>query len=298
MEDDIDIIANEAKPEAVATPHESPSTVRSIRRLDLMPLSNGMLDTTADELSTNEFPAVSPLKSRSLNLNQRLAESTSTTSTPKSILSPTKKEGPRPQKNVSFNKSVDAEATTEVFFEDLPKGPSAKKKPGRKPKQAQPAVVATDEIVCGVCSRPDSQAPNEIILCDNCDFAVHQMCYGVREIPEGDWLCKSCAQEDVLGLTKKPTEEASEIAANSVTAPAIEVPDIPNLDHHLRTLQRVLLDRCNGRRTIRMFGQQDQYEKAHQLIEQTVVAGEGNSMLLIGPRGCGKTTVCIHVFAC
>ncbi|EHK48172.1 hypothetical protein TRIATDRAFT_172772, partial [Trichoderma atroviride IMI 206040] len=151
-----------------------------------------------------------------------------------------------------------------------------------------------DEIVCGVCSRPESQAPNEIILCDNCDFAVHQMCYGVRDIPDGDWLCNSCAQEDALGIAKKPTEEEAPDAAADTTVtptPAIEVPDIPNLDHHLRALQRVLLDRCNGRRTIRMFGQQDQYEKAHQLVEQTVVAGEGNSMLLIGPRGCGKTTM-------
>lgn len=196
---------------------------------------------------------------------------------------------------MSFNKGGDDEATSEVFFEDLPKEPVVKKKPGRKPKNAQPVAVATDEIVCGVCSRPDSRAPNEIILCDNCDFAVHQMCYGVREIPDGEWLCNSCAQEDALGIAKKPTEEeALEAAADTAvtSTPAVEVPDIPNLDHHLRALQRVLLDRCNGRRTIRMFGQQDQYEKAHQLVEQTVVAGEGNSMLLIGPRGCGKTTVC------
>jgi origin recognition complex subunit 4 len=286
----------EVKSEAVAVPHESPSTVRSIKRHDFIPLTNGIIDNTADELSTNEYPAISPLKNRSLNLNERLAESTGAGVTPKGILSPSKKRGPRPQKNVSFNKGVDAEVTTDVFFEDLPKEPSAKKKPGRKPKQVQPIAVATDEIICGVCSRPDSQAPNEIILCDNCDFAVHQMCYGVREIPEGDWLCKSCAQEDVLGIAKKPTEEAPEITADPVVAPVIEVPDIPNLDYHLRALQRVLLDRCSGRRSVRMFGQQDQYEKAQQLIEQTVVAGEGNSMLLIGPRGCGKTTVYTYIF--
>ncbi|KAH6610560.1 hypothetical protein Trco_000580 [Trichoderma cornu-damae] len=291
-EGNIDANTDEAKAETAAVPHESPSTVRSLKRPDFMPLSNGITDTTADEFSTNEYPTISPLKTRSVNLTQRLAESTGAVATPKGILSPSKKRGRRPQKNVSFHTSIDAEAPAEVFFEDLPKEPSAKKKPGRKPKQAQPAVVvAADEIVCGVCSRPDSQAPNEIILCDNCDFAVHQMCYGVQEIPEGDWLCKSCAQEGVLGLTKKPTEEAPEIAADAVAAPAMEVPDIPNLDYHLRTLQRVLLDRCNGRRSIRMFGQQDQYEKAHQLIEQTVAAGEGNSMLLIGPRGCGKTTM-------
>ncbi|KAL8809829.1 MAG: hypothetical protein Q9223_002086 [Gallowayella weberi] len=35
----------------------------------------------------------------------------------------------------------------------------------------------------------------------------------------------------------------------------------------------------------------EEYRKAHQLVTQTVLAGEGNSMLLIGPRGCGKTTL-------
>jgi len=45
-----------------------------------------------------------------------------------------------------------------------------------------------------------------------------------------------------------------------------------------------------------MFGQEETYEKAKQLVEQTVVAGEGNSMLLIGPRGCGKTTVSLCRF--
>ncbi|KAL8909445.1 MAG: hypothetical protein Q9171_005043 [Xanthocarpia ochracea] len=35
----------------------------------------------------------------------------------------------------------------------------------------------------------------------------------------------------------------------------------------------------------------EEYRKLHQLVAQTVLAGEGNSMLLIGPRGCGKTTL-------
>lgn len=35
----------------------------------------------------------------------------------------------------------------------------------------------------------------------------------------------------------------------------------------------------------------DENRKLHQLVTQTVLAGEGNSMLLIGPRGCGKTAL-------
>ncbi|KAI5463818.1 origin recognition complex subunit 4 C-terminus-domain-containing protein [Mariannaea sp. PMI_226] len=191
----------------------------------------------------------------------------------KSILTPTKRRG-RPPKSVKFGSGKDANG--EVFFEDLPK----------KPRGRKPSVPKKDEIVCEICSKPDSEPPNEIILCDNCDFAVHQECYEVPEIPEGDWLCKSCAQEDVLKTPKKIAE-----GEEATAAPEAEVPNIVNLDQHVRSLQRVLLDRCTGRRRIKWFGHQEAYEKVHQLIEQTVVAGEGNSMLLIGARGSGKTTL-------
>ncbi|KAG6028595.1 hypothetical protein E4U41_000635, partial [Claviceps citrina] len=215
---------------------------------------------------------------------------------PKGILTPTRKKRGRPRKNVSFNGGLDGE----VYFEDLPKAPSAKKarlakaqnEQEQQQEQQEEQQEQHDGIVCEICSQPDSQAPNEIILCDNCDFAVHQQCYDVAEIPEGEWLCKSCLQEDVLRTPGKPPQQGAEATATTAEpARAVQVPDIANLEQHLRAFQRVLLDRCSGRRRIRIFGQEEAYEKARQVVEQTVLAGEGNSMLVIGPRGCGKTTL-------
>ncbi|GAB0136833.1 hypothetical protein EsDP_00005121 [Epichloe bromicola] len=235
-------------------------------------------------------PAKATVKTKAANVIQPSGTAASAPSkpvsvpAPKGILTPTKKKRGRPRKNVTFNRGVDGE----VFFEDLPKTPSAKKPRMTKARKEQEKY--DDGIACEMCSKPDSQAPNEIILCDNCDFAVHQQCYDVAEIPEGEWLCKSCSQEDVLKTPSKPFEPGAR-AAEAVPVPPAEVPDIPNLEQHLRAFQRVLLDRCSGRRRIRIYGQDEPYEKARQLVEQTVLAGEGNSMLIIGPRGCGKTTL-------
>ena len=47
-----------------------------------------------------------------------------------------------------------------------------------------------DDEVCAICLKPDSEPPNEIIFCENCDMAVHQECYNIPVIPEGDWICR------------------------------------------------------------------------------------------------------------
>ena len=45
---------------------------------------------------------------------------------------------------------------------------------------------------CHVCVGGDSLDGNVILLCDGCDVAVHQACYGVPVIPDGEWFCRPC----------------------------------------------------------------------------------------------------------
>ncbi|KAH3679969.1 hypothetical protein WICMUC_000712 [Wickerhamomyces mucosus] len=49
-----------------------------------------------------------------------------------------------------------------------------------------------DEQKCAVCNSSEGSESNAIIYCDGCDIAVHQDCYGVMFIPEGQWLCRKC----------------------------------------------------------------------------------------------------------
>lgn len=49
-----------------------------------------------------------------------------------------------------------------------------------------------EEAFCAVCADGHSEAPNMIIFCERCDVAVHQRCYDVPVVPEGEWLCWPC----------------------------------------------------------------------------------------------------------
>lgn len=46
--------------------------------------------------------------------------------------------------------------------------------------------------VCSICNDGEVTPDNQIIFCDSCNVAVHQMCYGIDQVPEGDYFCIAC----------------------------------------------------------------------------------------------------------
>ncbi|KAL5348360.1 origin recognition complex subunit 4 [Pseudogymnoascus australis] len=167
-----------------------------------------------------------------------------------------------------------------------------------KPNPRIPIIVEPDEEeeededVCAICENGDSEAPNEIMFCDSCDLAVHQECYNVTTIPEGEWLCSDCQPEDPSEDTAVVQEMVQEVDAESIfDIGGSEPPAIPGLEDHLMTMQRLLLDKLTARKRLKLHDLDDEFQKVYQVVEQTVMSGEGNSMLVIGARGSGKTTL-------
>ena len=215
----------------------------------------------------------------------------------KGILTPRRRGGGQRRKSVAFENGR-TEPGAEVYFEDLPsKATSKAPKPPAQPARKSIALETTkdedggagdnddDDELCTICHKPDSTPPNEIIFCDGCNLAFHQDCYGIPSVPEGDWFCQECSQADSSRLPSSAPHKKAPLVRKKD-----ERPDILNFELHLCCLQRVLLDRCTGRRRIKLRDQDEAHDKTLQLIEQTIVAGEGNSMLVIGARGSGKTT--------
>lgn len=193
-------------------------------------------------------------------------------------------------------------ASAPTTFKPPPKANPAPKPVSKAPttEEEESSSEEEDDELCAVCQSGESEPPNEILFCDNCDRAFHQACCSppVTEVPEDDWLCKDCdpdvlpVQEEVVPLEmeelmKMPVEEPESIEINVESI----APELEGADDHLKVMQARVLEKLMGRTALPLIGLEDEFAKVYQVVEQTVVSGEGNSMLVIGARGCGKTTL-------
>ncbi|EEB07307.1 origin recognition complex subunit Orc4 [Schizosaccharomyces japonicus yFS275] len=62
-------------------------------------------------------------------------------------------------------------------------------------------------------------------------------------------------------------------------------------DEDLAQAQEIIMARLTGRTHIPLQNHTSQYQRLYQWLHQTVTLGEGNSAIIVGPRGSGKRTM-------
>lgn len=70
-----------------------------------------------------------------------------------------------------------------------------------------------------------------------------------------------------------------------------------NSSNSLITLKSEILKGITRKRRLPLVKLEQEYQELHQLVKQTVLAGEGNSVMIIGSRGTAKTTMVETVIA-
>ncbi|KKY24117.1 putative origin recognition complex subunit [Phaeomoniella chlamydospora] len=101
--------------------------------------------------------------------------------------------------------------------------------------------------------------------------------------------------EVTANLEELPVEEPElldpapivEIAEPSIVREDVDDETVDAFD----IIQKLVLAKLSGRRRTALIALDEEYKKVQHVAQQTVEAGEGNSMLIIGPRGSGKTTM-------
>ncbi|KAF2207684.1 hypothetical protein CERZMDRAFT_122646 [Cercospora zeae-maydis SCOH1-5] len=176
----------------------------------------------------------------------------------------------------------DGDSDDELVQQDDPKRTSARR-PAKKAASVTSSAAATKTKKQTLDRRKKAasrEASLEIPESDDAERVVIDITSG-SSAPESENEKPAPAQR----LTT-PKKGAAKPTRNAVASAKISFQD-----DQLQCLRNIALAKATRKRPISLTNLDDEYAKVANVIVQTITAGESNSMLLIGPRGSGKTAM-------
>ncbi|KAB2580418.1 ATPase AAA+ type core [Lasiodiplodia theobromae] len=112
-------------------------------------------------------------------------------------------------------------------------------------------------------------------------------------VETGDKASENDAGDATPEPTVSPVSKRRNHSVKSQSTPkkAVEPSGTEPSRSALTSVKVKVLAQITGKEPVPLVGLEEEYKKVHQLVEQTISAGEGNSMLMIGARGSGKTAL-------
>lgn len=193
---------------------------------------------------------------------------------PIGILTPSKEKKRGPKKAVTFGSSLQAHLDPELQFKDVATSVERRKRGRGLGKQQRDM---TPETIEGPENNVSTHLEEETLD---------------RLLPDVDTILDASS----LLADSAPVDDV-EMTVDTLPGYAFSFQGYcqENLTIDVRQLRDVVVEQLTGKRRVKLIGLAEEYKKVHQLVQQTVVAGEGNSALIIGSRGSGKTCLVENV---
>jgi Zn finger protein HypA/HybF involved in hydrogenase expression len=85
------------------------------------------------------------------------------------------------------------------FEKSFKESPLLEGKSSKGNSSMRKGVKPEDDCMCEVCGDGDYDEDDLIVICSvmskqKCDKGFHMHCYGIPEVPEGDWICDMCRE--------------------------------------------------------------------------------------------------------
>ena len=228
--------------------------------------------TPSKTLNQDKTPQPTPLKAGPTTATPtKMAKLTqSTLNTPLSVSGTGRKRGRPPKSAVKVSTSRNDKEL--VHFDDIRTTP-------RKSKATSPQAIIVSSEERDAVPEPLALNPNRSTRKKQFEELSHGEREGERE------------EQSIICVEPKKVQHSGPFAKLE------ELLQQQQYKALLPLLQRDILERLTGKKRISLVGLEDTHRKVYQLLEQTVVAGEGNSMLVIGARGTAKSTLVETVLA-